>query len=734
MLSRISKQERVYHAIMDDIENVYFSSQSGVFKVGKDKCGQIRFENESDVQDLETKVIAESSDNRILLGTTKGLYFVDNYDARLTIEQFRDMEITAIATKEDGSGGKFWVGTRSKGLFRVDAAGPAPLCLESRELPGTGCSDHIRALHWDAKDRLWVGVNSNIYIVASSTRKIVSVEPIFVSRFYETREAIWARTIKDGSKFAFTGGYRLEESGPPVPIFSSELEIQTNTANEIGGETWFGTSRGVFRYVGKFPQHVEGIYESVNTLAQFKDRIWIGSSRRLFYGYRDSVESSSVRRLNVQAAPREEIFGNELDIIDFVSIDKEEGGYPVFFWGRTGLYRFIEDVEIDLIHSRSLLSAFFQGSRLLEVSARYSHEPDVPQCPGVESPVFRIFATTDVGEFSRWRSEDKFSPAPKVVELPAWRRSAVHVVAWDSNTNIFKTEDSQEAKIPVQKEIDGADPEEFLAWNFSFPFWLLFGILSFLVWLFIASIVVWLAPYSKRARFALRVRGVAGVLSLWNTMIYTIQWIARHLLLGYIESVKGCKGGDLTSAVLQLIDEQRIGQQYRGLLLVLMNEQESRSRRARKGKEGESRRPSSAGSLLKQLAGRQLHCKNKSIKRRIRRAIPLILDVSAATREGAQISFEMMAQEILAQSTNLQKEIVDALLQRATFIFMIHGAESVSAEEADEFIGRIWMNNYVVVVSTKNLPWLKRFKAVELRLHEGNYLMGDIYDIGRDGG
>lgn len=177
----------------------------------------------------------------MIVGTAQGLFSMDQPGATpKRIDCLDGIPITAIAT---GNGDELWIGTASKGLFRLSGD-----TVQYTEKEGLN-ENYINSLFFAGDGQLWVGLRSTGYQLFSKGRFITPAQDNFAhdgvrSIFVENEQLAWLGTNSSGLvqlKPALIGIPRI---GPGLAD-----KIILPVYQHPNGEIWVGTAgKGVFRY------------------------------------------------------------------------------------------------------------------------------------------------------------------------------------------------------------------------------------------------------------------------------------------------------------------------------------------------------------------------------------------------------------------------------------------------------------------------------------------------------
>jgi hypothetical protein len=675
VLVRLSAKETIYAVTGARAGNLYFGAENGTFVIGGSTCRPIVFSdhnNDADSREPQTRVIAEI-DDRIWLGTTRGLYVIEGDQAVPRFPESSTDVVSALEVGEDTALGGIWVGTFD-GLYRIENGTPS-----SFPLPGS-TRVWIRALKWYGGG-LWVGTHSGLYRISSDKGPELTLPDVAVNDLIVADDRLWVMTETDD--FLYGSGYVVER-GEVAPVFSPKA-MATLWVAEVDGEAWLATSRGLYRYNMGAPQCIEGLYGQVNRLLFTSDEIWLGAAPQVIYARRqhklpfttDVVELIDMKMLpDVPSWPLDRGITGMLAHAEYVWV-----------WGETGLYRFERDVAINARRSRGS-SLFFDAllkSQEVEIEVSYTPHGIWPVCPGGSAGTFEVVADADKKVFDDKVARHEFSTAPEV-HMPYGFRS-LYTRAKDSHYNLSATQ-----------------VENVLVMDlWMLP--VLVPLILLVVWLLFAPFIVLFAPWSARARSLLRHNWIREKFTLTNRIILKWQIVTRHLLRRHLAHHRASYAGDELARDLSLHFLWDLAQ-YRRLALVC-------------GDISEVRR------CLESIAGRVVRGERGIEDRILRIAIPIFLEISDTEQDYESIMAK--ASSRLATTTLLDECITRSLLDTAAFVFLIYDyralTERRSRQAIEDFIQRSQGDHFVVLGSREKMGLPRSVRAIELNK------IGKIWEI-----
>lgn len=317
--------------------------------------------NSNSIQGNIVRVIRETSDGNLLIGTENGgLNVFDTEKETFShplkdIPEFKFREISVNAIEKD-AGKNLWIGTNFN-LFVFDTTGNLNFVRPVNfDLSG----QYIRNLKFDNTGNLWIGTNQGVFIYYPHNNTITPFDLPFKSG--ELNKEIW-EIYKDEEGFLWIGTY---SSGlfiiNPATLSVQSVKLvpeveRTETVRSVSkgsfGEYWIGTRGGLYIYsktagVSAFFRHDQRESKSISNnsiLSVFHDsngETWIGTrgglnflakSKQVFHSY--SSLSGSNQYLNSGT-----IYAFWIDDKEKIWIGTEDGGINIYD-PSTGRYEYL---------------------------------------------------------------------------------------------------------------------------------------------------------------------------------------------------------------------------------------------------------------------------------------------------------------------------------------------------------------------------------------------------------
>lgn len=302
-------------------------------------------------------------------GTESGIYRYRENAWELFID---DLYVSAILD----AGETIWIGAR-QGLFRIESDAADALQLDrdalSEPFRDLGVIFQIK----EVKEVIWVATSSNAYRISGS-----GMIPIFgeatrrsVVDIVDASGDIWLITQTNS---AYSECFHVVGDGQ-LQIVS---KYGVTSVAEVRGETWLGTTEGVFRLRedGLLEGPVGGIGEAVNTVAELGKYIWIGTQRRMY------------RSLDGRT------FAPFPELATFNAKGVEFAEDHIWILTAAGLFRLDQDVGIAV--ELAGIPWLVIGRSIAIKTIRYDHAGEDPY-GGAIVPYFRAILQTDQESFSR---------------------------------------------------------------------------------------------------------------------------------------------------------------------------------------------------------------------------------------------------------------------------------------------------------------------------------------------
>lgn len=407
VLVRVSKNEIITQAGWYAGE-VWYTTDTAVYRVVNNKPELVLEE--------PAAVVAEVREGEIWIGTLKGL-FRWNQDGVMSHLQdaFGQRRVTAIRTVGDAT----WIGVDREGLFRAEIDKPV---LE------VGRVVSIESLG----GRLWVNTENNVYTEKADG----SWKPLFdekeisiVGGIVEAKDTIWVTTQVYQNQFGPC--YRVVDGKPEKLDKTGVAAVAA-----VGNEVWFATTEGLFKLaadgsglvrLAEFPS------EPVNAIAELDGERWLATPRG---AYRYSPQAGYL--LFPDGHPRPE---NQVSKVGIAGLFKAAG--YVWAWGQTGLYRFEEDVTIDLRMSIvSVLGLDFVLGEAVRIDDVYYIDGQGRRDPFGQyfDGGFRAIVRTSANDLDEAlkNEDDLFTHANSYLQNLDYGRHELHVAVRDASGNIRK--------------------------------------------------------------------------------------------------------------------------------------------------------------------------------------------------------------------------------------------------------------------------------------------------------
>ncbi len=328
-MRQFNKKNQLYEGIQftsSSSTNTDFGSVSGIIPLEGSKFlvsgnkGVFELLDSNNKGEVESKKVKMSSGissiNAILnysqggiwVGTKEGLRILD-YDRTTkqivyNPQNYFNKSLNLITREEvscllEDNSGLLWVGTKYKGLIKLDFKPKRFRKLECKEDDGLEKCD-VRCIHVDDADRLWLGTADKGIKIVDLKQNYIYNYPVNLSAYRvgedkilsmckDSKGRLWLGTAK--------GIYIYYESMGEIREFSyvesSKMKnlLRQNQINAIEedmqGNIWFGTKFGLYKYDGKsidpfFADDKNSLHicnDVVNTLFRDSEGIlWIGTN------------------------------------------------------------------------------------------------------------------------------------------------------------------------------------------------------------------------------------------------------------------------------------------------------------------------------------------------------------------------------------------------------------------------------------------------------------------------
>lgn len=342
--------------------------------------------------------IAEAAD-RVWLGTDEGLFRVQNGRPVPAFGlKLGQSNITALRAV----GETLWVGA-PRGLFRIEQ-GSATLALKQ----------WIRTI--DVIDgQVWVGTSVNAYTLDDNGDFLPRLEvPRDIVAISRAGGSIWL--IAADRLGRYSDCLRLDGSAVTTVLPDHEVIAVA----EVAGEPWLATTNGVFRLAHGNPIRVdvEGLEEPVNTISVVDDRVWLGSTRRAYYG-----------------APGNQLVPIPKGARDLNIYSINEAAGRTWFSSESGAYVFDQDVEVRIASpTHSLLGFDVHFGKLVQVEDVYYDRGDRASDDESLRGDFGLILRTDARAFEQDLDRALFGSMP-VERTVRYGPQKLYMLARDAHGN-----------------------------------------------------------------------------------------------------------------------------------------------------------------------------------------------------------------------------------------------------------------------------------------------------------
>ncbi len=396
VLVRISEEEIAYH-VVEIGGQVWVAMESGAYRVEGSSLKEV-------FKGAQVNMISEVGEE-IWLSTANGVFRIVGDQAYPHLEeQIGTPWVMAIR----GSPSDFvWLGTED-GLYRVRGA--------AVDIP---IGESVYSLV-SIDGRIWVGTDRNAYRIEDSG----TPEPLFnvdkwVPDIVDTGKSVWLITY--GKFYQYGPCYRVEDDLSPRLTRGLENSHVTHVAGvDRKEEAWFGTTNGIFRLEGDEAQRADSprIEEPVNTIADVRDEVWLGTTERAyrridgaFEGFPEGAQKLGIKGI-MQAAGK------------------------IWLWGQTGVYRLDEEVEIKIDPTTHSVFGLFVhlGNRVRIDKASYDLDGEDPY-GGEVVGAFEVIVESELGAFELARQTDEFTPVKSLERRFPFGFQIFHIVGSDAYGN-----------------------------------------------------------------------------------------------------------------------------------------------------------------------------------------------------------------------------------------------------------------------------------------------------------
>jgi diguanylate cyclase (GGDEF)-like protein len=226
--------------VLPDGAGAWAATSEGLLRIPRN--GQPRAVGGEQLPDAPALSILIDDDDRLLVGTEKGLFVRDTPEApfRLLHEAFETLAVSALL--EDDSGA-LWIGTINSGLYRINGDGIRHLDTDDG-LP----NNRVVSLYQDREHSLWVGTNGGLFRLRSAPFVTVTRDEGLVGNYVRavmphSDGSIWVGTSEGVSRIDGDDVKTVRNQGRPLAY--SVLSL-TELA---GGDVLIGThSDGVLHW------------------------------------------------------------------------------------------------------------------------------------------------------------------------------------------------------------------------------------------------------------------------------------------------------------------------------------------------------------------------------------------------------------------------------------------------------------------------------------------------------
>lgn len=280
--NEVPNQERLYNPI-----NTFWEDTEGNLWVGRSNDGVYCFSDpnfstfakeEGLVHDM-ARAILEDSEGRIIIGTDNGIsVFDDNRLQTLSIPGLNPKVIVGALVADPQNG--FWVGDEEGGLTHVVNSKAIRYELRNEE----SSRNWIRALSFDAENRLWVGSKQGIFVLQNGTFTRPD-GPLALEKnsaiFTDPSGTVWVST-------ATRAGYYQKGALSAFRELSLPKTAEVLSFHVDGrGSVWMGTyGAGVWRFDGASVTTItrqQGLFDNtVFSILEDNGYFWMSSNRGVF--------------------------------------------------------------------------------------------------------------------------------------------------------------------------------------------------------------------------------------------------------------------------------------------------------------------------------------------------------------------------------------------------------------------------------------------------------------------
>ncbi len=477
VLKRISEQEFV-HEIVEIQDKVWLATDTGAYRVDGETPTRV-----SPPQDMVVKTIAEVR-GQPWLGSEKGLFAVRGARAEPILEEgLGGSLITAIRVVGDD----VWLGTDA-GLKRVEGDTLSPAVIRG----GVNAVEVIDG-------RVWVGTRFNGYRANDSGGfDTMFSTPTEVSKIVAAGGNVWFVTNREMGRY---GPCFLFDGAGAAPVESLGGREVISVA-DIGGEPWFGTTRGVFGLDGQPPSRLSGMTptEPINAVGEIQGQVWLGSTKR---AYREL--SGNLRPIPTG--------GENLGIKEIVL-----AAGRTWLRSSTGAYRLERDVEMRISPTTlRLMGAEVSLGRIIGIREARYHDASglVSSVPGD----FEVVLHWQQKGFDEELAAGDFAPANSLTRVFPLGFQTLYIVGRDPYGNTTLPEARPVLVLPALR--------------------IALAILTPIAWWLLAFVLLILAPWSSPVMNLLMVPTVRKIGSLWAIPVaLAFGPVRRHLLRRYVRELR----------------------------------------------------------------------------------------------------------------------------------------------------------------------------------------------------
>lgn len=275
-----------YSMIKDRNNRILLATGSGLFYIDKDTARVVQTKGGA-LYNIPFPTIAEGADGEIWMGSIAGAYSLkDSVLRRYTKENgFTDNTITSILADKEGS---IWFGSDGQGLFRFSGA-QFSILDEKSKLPG----EQVMSFAPTPSGKLFIGTadaglyyydNGNVLPVALQNKNT------FVSALHAASEYdIWIGTNRQGL-CRIKGTERIYYNTPEL----SGNELIIDLYGDKTGRIWIGTGKGVVYFENNKFYKLKGIDKEVFAFATIGYDSLLIANKNGLYLYHDSTVSKFV--------------------------------------------------------------------------------------------------------------------------------------------------------------------------------------------------------------------------------------------------------------------------------------------------------------------------------------------------------------------------------------------------------------------------------------------------------